>query len=92
LKKLNPVEYKFINDPSKKRFGFIAQDVEKTFVSDNLGLHYRQTGSDGSEQQYLSYLELISPLIKVVNQLVIDVNDLKSENQALKDILKGLEK
>ena len=81
-----------INDPSKIRFGFIAQDVEQTFISENLGLHYRQSGPDGLEQQYLSYLELIGPLIKVVNQLVVDVDSLKSENQSLKDILKGLEK
>ena len=70
LSKLNPVEYKFINDTSKKRFGLIAQEVEQQFKNENLGLHYKQIGENGKEEQYLSYLELISPLIKVVNDLV----------------------
>ena len=70
LSKLNPVEYKFITDTTKKRFGLIAQEVEEQLKNENLGLHYKQIGEDGKEQQYLSYLELISPLIKVVNDLV----------------------
>ena len=84
LKKLNPVEYKFINDPTKKRFGLIAQEVEKMFKDENLGLHYKQIGEDGNDQHYLSYLELISPLINVVNDLV-------EKNTALEKRIEQLE-
>ena len=90
LQKLNPVEYEFKNQPEKKRFGLIAQEIEEQFKTENLGLHHKQLGEDGIEQQYLSYLELIGPLIKVVNKLVDDVNSLKTENQYLKNQLENL--
>jgi hypothetical protein len=79
LSRTNPVEYKFMNDPLKKRFGLIAQEVEEMFKGENLGLHYKQLGENGKEQQYLSYLELIAPLIKVVNELVERVKFLESK-------------
>jgi hypothetical protein len=87
LKKLNPVEYKFINDPTKKRFGLIAQEIDETFKGENLGLHYKQSGPDGEERQFLSYLELISPIIKVVNNLVEDINTMREEVKLLKSQL-----
>lgn len=84
LSKLNPVEYKFKNDVLTKRFGFIAQEVEATFKNEYLGLHYKQIGADGVEIQSLSYLDLISPLVKVVNELVETVATLKDEIKELR--------
>ena len=86
LSRLNPVDYKFINDTTKKRFGFIAQEVEDEFKTESLGLHYKQIGANGQEQHFLSYLELISPIIKVVNSLVEDIKVLKAEIKELKNL------
>ena len=87
LTKLNPVEYRFKNDPTKRRFGFIAQEVEQQFNGENLGLYHKQNSEDGTEKHYISYLELISPIIKVVNSLVETVASLKTENIELKNKL-----
>jgi len=86
LSRLNPVDYKFINDTTKKRFGFIAQEVEEEFKTESLGLHYKQIEANGQEQHFLSYLELISPIIKVVNSLVKDIKVLKAEIKELKKL------
>ncbi len=83
LKKLNPVEYKFINDPTKKRFGLIAQEVEEVFKDENLGLYYKHINKDNEEEYYLSYLELISPIIKVVNNLVEKIDTLENKIKEL---------
>ena len=66
LGRLRPVEYTFINDPKhKKRFGFIAQEVNESFKDENLGIY-----ENIDEKHFISYLELIGPLVKVVNYLV----------------------
>ena len=84
LLKLKPVEYTFINDAiQNKRFGFIAQEVEESFKHVNLGLNYSQFDENGQENKYLSYLELIAPLIKVVNHLVDKVETLELEIEKL---------
>jgi hypothetical protein len=79
LRKLNPVEYKFKNDPYKKRFGFIAQEVEEVFKDDNLGLHYKEIDVNGGEKHYLSYLELISPLVKAVNHILVRLDEIDNK-------------
>ena len=79
LRKLNPVEYKFKNDPYKKRFGFIAQEVEEVFKDDNLGLHYKEIDANGGEKHYLSYLELISPLVKTVNHILVRLDEIDNK-------------
>ena len=62
------------------------QEVEEEFKTESLGLHYKQIGANGQEQHFLSYLELISPIIKVVNSLVEDIKVLKAEIKELKNL------
>jgi hypothetical protein len=87
LKKMNPVEYKFKNEPETKRFGLIAQEIEETFKGEGLGLH-NKTAED---RHYLSYLEIISPLIKVVNSLVETVAECKATIKLLEQRIEELE-
>ena len=88
LLKLNPVEYTFINDvENATRFGLIAQEVEESFKDVKLGLNYTQLDESGKENKYLSYLELIAPLIKVVNHLVDKVEKLELEIETMKNLI-----
>jgi LPS sulfotransferase NodH len=68
VKKINPVSYSFKHDLGTKRFGFIAQEVEKALDGERLGLHYRDP--EGIHLQSIGYQELIAPLIKIINNLL----------------------
>ena len=63
---------------SKKRFGLIAQEVEKVIGSDNL-----QLCLTNNDTKSLCYMELISPLIKTVQDLLSRVEDLESQIKLL---------
>ena len=80
IKNLNPVSYTFKSDKeSKKRFGLIAQEVEKIIGSENL-----QLCLTNNDTKSLCYMELISPLIKTVQDLLKRVEDLEFEVKELK--------
>jgi hypothetical protein len=72
IKKINPVSYTFKQDPCTKRFGFIAQEVEKSLGGEKLGLHYRDP--EGKNHQSICYQELIAPLVKIINDLLNKVS------------------
>ena len=87
VNKLKPVSYKF-NDKTRTHYGLIAQDVE-TVITD-LGKTTTQfaplikdTLEDGTERYGLRYTELISPLIKAVQELSAEVETLKTKVAAL---------
>lgn len=81
IKNLNPVSYTFKSDKdSKKRFGLIAQEVEQIIGSENL-----QLCLSNNETKSLSYMELISPLIKTVQHLLQKVEDLETQIKELKN-------
>jgi hypothetical protein len=68
------VIYSFKKDPEKKRcFGFIAQEVEQSFMGENLRFHHVRTDPEGNVNQSLVYDEVISPLVKVVQNLMKEV-------------------
>jgi hypothetical protein len=73
-----------MHELNKKRFGFIAQEVEHSFKDEKLGLHYILESSE-DKKQYLSYLELISPLTKVVTGLVDKINGLEKRIKELEN-------
>jgi hypothetical protein len=78
VKKIKPVSYSFKNDTSTKRFGFIAQEIEKALDGERLGLHYRDP--EGKHPQAVGYQELIAPLIKIINNLMDRVEILEKKN------------
>ena len=83
INKLNPVSYKWNKDDGKTHYGLIAQDVEETLtsigktVSDFGGIHKEDNSPMG-----LGYSELISPLIKAVQELSVENAALKARLDA----------
>jgi hypothetical protein len=78
IDKLNPVKYTNIK-LEKEDMGFIAHEVQEVFP-------FLVTGvKDGEEKQTLNYNGFIALLVK-------EVQDLKKENQLLKDRLDAIEK
>jgi hypothetical protein len=81
INKLNPISYKWNKDDGKTHYGLIAQDVEETLtsigktISDFGGIHKEDNSLMG-----LRYTELISPLIKAVQELSAKVAVLEAED------------
>ena len=72
VKSLKPVDYKFINKPELLRHGFIAQDVQE--VSPEM-VH----ANPNTEKLGLEITDIIAPLVKAVQQLSAEVDDLKAK-------------
>ena len=64
IKRLKPKQYKFNNNDDKLRYGLIAQDVKELKLNNNSILN------EDSEYYSLNYIELISPIIKVLQYLL----------------------
>lgn len=91
IHKLKPVDYKYNNSNSNRyHHGFIAQDLE---ALENEG--YKFGGVDnpkynnGEDLYSVSYTEIIAPLVKSVQELSEDVNNLRRENNYLKGKIDG---
>ena len=70
INKLKPVSYKWNKDDGKTHYGLIAQDLEETILS--LGKTISDFGAISKEKDSpmgLSYPQLLSPLIKAVQEL-----------------------
>lgn len=71
---LRPVEYERIDTPDKKELGFIAQEVEEIQISDMVS-----TSKD--DIKGISYTEVIAPLVKYVQELKREIEELKLKIQ-----------
>jgi hypothetical protein len=86
LYNLRPVNFSYKNDLSgHKEYGLIAEEVEK--INPAL-VAYGEKG----EIESVSYISLISPLIKAVQEQKSMIEELKEENQTLKVQNEGLTK
>lgn len=93
IKDLNPVEFKFKNPDSPMdegtNFGVIAQELKQALadhgVDENNGVVYKPI-YEGTEEEYYSvnHMQLISPLIKAIQEL-------STKNEALEARLAALE-
>ena len=89
IKKLKPISYKWIqkeeeNLDSKTHYGFVAQDVEETLTE--LGKTLNDFGGVSKEDDGamgLAYTEIVSPLVKAVQELTTEVETLKTKVAAL---------
>lgn len=91
IQKLKPVDYKYNNSNSKRfHHGFIAQDLEN--LKDE-GYHFGGVDNPkykGGEDVYsVGYTEIIAPLVKSVQELSEEVNNLRRENNYLKGKIYG---
>ena len=77
---MKPISYKWNRNDGKTHYGLIAQDIEETLGSinkpiDDFGALVKP--NDGVMGLY--YSELISPLIKAVQELSAEVETLKTK-------------
>ena len=85
ISKLRPVSYTRKNDVSgKTEYGLIAQEVEETMKTEGVENAGMLTVTDNGEYQ-LRYNDLLAPMIKAIQEL-------KAENDALKERIEKLEK
>jgi len=79
INKLKPISYKWNKDDGKTHYGLIAQDVEETILS--LGKTVEDFGAISKEKDSpmgLNYSQIISPLIKAVQELSAKVAALEA--------------
>ncbi len=91
---LKPVSYNFIKDKDKKNHqGLIAQEVEESLKSINLLKDTSIVQYNEEEDKYsLNYLEFVAPLIKSVQELKSENDELKKDNKLLHARLEAVEK
>ena len=70
---LNPIEFRYKNDPQIPHYGFLAQEVEKIFPE----LVYQTTGSDSMKS--IDYFGFIPLLIQVLKHQHQELNQLKKK-------------
>ena len=79
INKLKPVSYKWNKDDGKTHYGLIAQDIEETIT--NIGKTVADFGAISKEKDSpmgLNYSQIISPLIKAVQELSAKVAALEA--------------
>ena len=84
VNKLNPVSYKFNQiqgqkQDTKTHYGLIAQEVEEVLTTENKTTDDFAAVISAEGTYNLAYNELISPLIKAVQELSIEVETLKAK-------------
>jgi trimeric autotransporter adhesin len=91
ISKLKPVSYSRINDDKKKtEYGFIAQDIEK--VLKETGVENAGMITVDDEGRYeLRYNDLLAPMVKAIQELKVENEIIKSENEELKAKLTKIE-
>jgi hypothetical protein len=81
LNKLKPVEYVFKDDMNSKKFGFVAQEVTASMAEYGMDVSNSSLVSGDINKpevtMHLSYIELIAPLVKAVQQLSEKVENLE---------------
>jgi hypothetical protein len=93
INNLSPKSYKFNNATTPRtKYGFIAQEVEQ--LLNNIGMTTNDCGlvckskpdePDGEDNHYgLNYLNLIAPIVKVIQNLNIKTQELEEEIEQLK--------
>lgn len=79
INSLSPKQYEFIPNETRnltkgKRYGFIAQDVEKI-----TGKDFNIAYDDDDKYKHLNYSDIIAPLVKVVQNQQKEIENLKSK-------------
>ena len=94
INQLRPVSYNMIDDEEKKvHNGLIAQDVEDVLANNGITMEETSTVMYNAEadKYRMNYIEFVSPLIKSVQELKAENDSLKQTNDALLARLEALE-
>src|SRR4030095_570358 len=92
ISKLRPVSYFRINDEKQKtEYGLIAQEVEEVLKQEGVDNSAMITVTDEGKYE-LRYNDLLAPMIKAIQELNTENQNLKMENQNLGERLSKLEK
>jgi trimeric autotransporter adhesin len=84
IKKLNPVSYTRIADEAKKiEYGFIAQEVDQTLNKAGAANNGIIT-IDGAGMYNVRYNDLLSPMVKAMQEQQVIIENLKAEVELLK--------
>ena len=84
VNQLKPVSYKWNKDDGKTHYGLIAQDIEETVLTEGKEItDFGFIDKPKEGQMSLAYNELISPLIKAVQELSAENTTLKARLDAL---------
>ena len=84
INKLNPVSYKFIRTEEQKKdnrthYGLIAQEVEEVIKEEGKTLDDFAAVAEIEGEYGINYSEMISPLIKAIQELSAEVSTLKTK-------------
>jgi hypothetical protein len=69
LNTLRPVSFRYKNNPDKTFYGFVAQEVKEALVKDDKVPEQYGLWNEEQQTQYLSLQELISPLVKSLQEV-----------------------
>lgn len=82
---LRPVSFKRIDDADQAtHWGLVAQEVKQTIDAHGVAFAGWTESQDEHKTQMLNYSEFVSPLIKAVQELSIENQELRSQLNAIK--------
>lgn len=100
IQKLIPVSYRFKNGDETLRYGFIAQDVEQALPASlhdiiekpkpEHGLALIKRDNDKDRTYHVSYTELLSPIVKSIQQQQQEIAADRKQNADLRHALEAL--
>lgn len=82
LDTLRPVSFSYTHNPDKVFYGFVAQEVKEALEQDDKVPQRYGLWTEEQETQYLSLQELISPLVKSLQEVHARLRQVEAQLQA----------
>jgi len=79
LDTLRPVSYSYMNNPGITFYGFVAQEVKESLEKDNKIPERYGLWNEEQQTQYLSLQELISPLVKSIQEIHVRLRQIEEK-------------
>ena len=80
LDTLRPVSYTYIDNPDKIFYGFVAQEVKEALIQEDKVPEQYGIWNEENQTQFLSLQELISPLVKSLQEVHVRLKQLETKN------------
>jgi hypothetical protein len=78
LDTLRPVSFQYRDQPERTYYGFVAQEVKEALEQDQKDPQQYGLWTQEKETQYLSLQELISPLVKSLQEVHVRLRQLEN--------------